>query len=130
LRDGETSAVLKVGSTTEVSGRTLIGRFEPYARAGGRLELQLELELWQIERQSGSSLVSIEGDFRARILGAGNDLPWDNSLISGAPRLGRPGPGVPWVRDSRLAKLGYSWGNVEGSSTYGKYLDPNGDVLG
>jgi len=125
----DAGTVLKVGKTSGgVGARSIVGRFEPYAKAGGRYNLDLNIEAWTVEPPSGVTMRSVEDAFREGVTGAGNDLPWDNSPLPnlGIGRLGRPGPGMPFVYDKVQVGLGNDWSNNPESAYYGMYLNNSG----
>jgi len=132
--DAESGAeirVLKGGKTEGGRGlETILGRFGPYARAGRRLGLTLQIEGWRISLPEGITLQNVEDEFRTQLEGAGNSLPWDNSLVDNdrvrGGRLGRPGPGVPFVYLKSQARRGNVWDEDEASPYYGMYLSSYG----
>ncbi|HZS88593.1 MAG TPA: SBBP repeat-containing protein [Chloroflexota bacterium] len=120
--DTGSTTVLKVGST--MGGGS---RFTPYRTAGDNFGINLEVHAWVVDTglPGRKGLSKAEGAFRDAVEASGETLPWDNE----GGRLGRIGPGVPFVRDSALAKLGYHWDGDRDSVTYGRYLDASGAVL-
>ncbi len=132
--DAESGAeirVLKGGKTEGGRGlETILGRFGPYARAGRRLGLTLQIEGWRISLPEGVTLQNVEDEFRTQLEGAGNSLPWDNSLVDNdrvrGGRLGRPGPGVPFVYSKSQARQGNVWDEDEAGIYYGMYLSSYG----
>ena len=122
---GETKMILKVGRTT---GQRSIGRFEPYATAGGRLGLIIEANAWVVDLPENTSLGQVENTFRQTLLNVGEMLPWDNAILPGTttPRLERPGSGIPFVYLAKPAELGYKWDSNPASQYFGFYLDGTG----
>jgi hypothetical protein len=104
--------VLKVGETT--AGEPLEARFDRYARAGSRLNLELKIEVRPVTVPEGQGIRAFEQSLRDQVdWGASGRLPWDNTVLDGlGPRLGRPGPGTPFEPlpgGSPLRKQGWYW---------------------
>jgi len=103
LRDAKNGQVLKAGMDWAES---LPGSWERYRRAQNRLpQRQLELEV-TIVNPKGASVQSIESSIHQAFIARGHIMPWENLM---PPGLGRPGPGVPFVYQSNLAKQGWRW---------------------
>jgi len=130
LTDVASGRMLKVGQT-EGLRVTIVNRFGPYATAGNRFDRTLEVKGWTIEPPEGVTLKSVEDAFRSDVVDAGNDLPWDNSVDPANPaaggRLGRPGPGTPFVNDPSQKDRGNTWDANPDSPSNGMFVNSQGD---
>ncbi len=110
VRDTESGTLLKVGKGRGPLDTLADGRLAVYARAGDRLGGALAVDLWRVPYRSEGA---IERELRASLDQAGYDLPWDNTIVPGSGgmgRLGRRGPGTPWVKPpSDLLDFGWHW---------------------
>lgn len=116
LRDLTTGEILKVGWTR---GENLEDRIEKYDLAGSKSysDRSLAIDIIEVKPPRGAKAPStIEAPLREQIIPdlqaeapAGTKpnevLRWDNT----DQRLGRPGPGIPGVRDKAMRKAGMWW---------------------
>jgi len=125
LWDSEAGVPLKVGKTSGPLSTLIKSRLEPYARAGRNLDLNLEMQMWRVAPPSGTTAQAIEKQVRNTLTDTGHDLLWDNS----GERLGRTGPGVPFVTSSLTRRNAWGWeGNLD-NSNYGRLVDRSGNLV-
>jgi RHS repeat-associated protein len=101
LRDLDTGELLKIGKT-EAEVKKYEGRFSKYTKASTYTGRNLEIQTIEIELSGKAE--ETEKIVREKLSSEGEQLLWDNTK----QRLGRPGPGVPGTRDSRL-KNEWEW---------------------
>lgn len=106
LRDADTGEFLKVGKTEVANFGERFRFYEDAANYTGR---RLEVDTYAFHAEGFKPQV-IEDQIRQNLVGQGRSLPWDNTKIGNAGRLGRPGPGVPGTRLlRRLRDEGWRW---------------------
>lgn len=102
LKDSDSGELLKVGKT-EVEN--FDSRFRTYAKAGRLTDRNLSVDCLTIDRVDEYKPEAVEKQARAALEKMGHKLPWDNT----ENRLGRPGPGVPFVRPGKSARVTHKW---------------------
>jgi len=125
LSDTKSGKLLKVGKTSGPLRALIDSRLRKYASAGRRLGLSLRMNMWTISEADGGTVEATEGVVRDTLQQAGHNLPWDNA----AERLGRPGPGVPFVTSRTTRANGWRWETDPTSVNYGRLLDASGNVF-
>jgi hypothetical protein len=102
LRDADTGQALKVGKS-EVSN--FEERFDDYVSAQKFTSRNLKVETIAFDSTKVTP-EKVESQIRSHLVDQGEKLPWDNTK----QRLGRPGPGVPGTRGSKMLRSeGWGW---------------------
>ena len=108
LRDRDTGQILKVGKTEVLTIEA--SRLDKYSLAIEKSGRNVDMEMWTVPNQAGTTFESVEKSVRARLEAEGHTLPWDQGSYSRRPRLGREGPGVPFSPlPRRLKERGWRW---------------------